>query len=284
MAASHDALSPSESQESSCCQHEQSEHSSQQESKMSRASFLIAVTPGSCLARRIVYSRNSKPVPHKRAPPVIFRTAQSRYQDTINKGHLLPKLVNPDSSFARRHAYSVELKGKSDALSLEMRDYSCNISMLDTWLLQRIVKQVKEKVMERRKLHSVPKTKSCECSVKKASLIKFLELVEKKDALLPETRKYFLNDSQIWTWEKERIAREMNARIDKKFGDLLIPVAALHPSKQFISEAYSWMKLNNVSPEVLYSLIEEHWVSPHYSKYRREITESLLLSELHIHY
>jgi len=289
MASSTEQKSSAVSQDSVCTTVNKMEDRIKRERLMSRGSLLMAVTPGSCLARRILYSRDSKP-PRTKRPQVMHASRQANAKDAINQTHLLPRLVNPKSSFAKRHEYITQVKGNADALSLPMRDYASYKSMINTWLQRRIVRQV-EKIVKERQTHSLEPC-SCIVSNKKpqhdskagnnSSEAHPLNSKEKQNATPLATRKPFHKARKAQTWEKERIAREINATIDEKFKDLLIPTSSLHPSKQFIDEVYSWMRTFNVGQEELYSVVEQHWVSPRYSRYRREITESLLLSEYHI--
>jgi len=258
------------------------------ERRMNRGTFLVAVTPGSSLARRIAYSQSSKR-PVNRQPQVVCRMKKMASEEAVNKTHIFPRLINPESSFSKRYVYSVNLRGQADPLSDSMRDYVTNTSLLGTWLQKRIVREVAKEVKHKKKKVRVPlhedssSVEPPECSKMDTEKSKFVKYTKKKDSLPKMLRKHFQNESEVQIWEKERITREIRAKIDIKFVGLNIPTKFLHPDRQFIDEAYSWMKQNKVGESELYSLVEEHWVSPRYSRYRRDITESLLLSELHLH-
>lgn len=270
------------SQDSVCTTIDKMEDRVKKERLMSRGSLLMAVTPGSCLARRIMYSHGSK-LPQTKRRQVTYKSRQEDAKGAINQTHLLPRLVNPKSSFAKRHKYMIQLKGVADPLSLPYREYVANKSMIDTWLQNRLVREVKKLFKEKHgpcSCIAIDQHSKTSSDFPKAHSFKS---GEKLDALPNVARKHFPKANKAQTWEKERIAREINATIDKKFKDLFIPTSSLHPSKQFIDEAYLWMKTFNVGQEELYNMVEQHWVSPRYSRYRREIIESLLLSEYFIH-
>ena len=170
---------------------------------MNRGSLLIAVTPGSCLARRITYSQSSRRRANKRQPQVVGRMRCIAAEDAVNKTHVVPRMTNPEFSFAKRLTYSVNLRGKADPLSESMRDYVTNTSQLDTWLKQRIMKRVEDEVKQKRSFQV--KFNECSSSMEPDSSVaskivaekpKLLKDTKKMDSLPQKTRNHFLKESK----------------------------------------------------------------------------------------
>ena len=249
--------------------------------KMRRTSALINLTPGSVLSKRIAYSRDSVRVPIaiKRTPSnqdkLVMPKIKVEPSPSVAKSCQIPRLVNPDSSLAKRYAYSVKRKGKSDPLSEEMRSYFKNTSMIDTWLRSRVMQEIRE---EQDSLKTAiqdasptPPPENSYFSEPCSALARRQEYSSKpageRDALQPETREYCLYQSQLQTWGEERIVRAIYSWINRKYGGPSPLTVFLRPTRRFITCILHLMPPYDRSLERLLRLVEEQWIKPRYVHY-----------------
>lgn len=278
----------SSSQSSDSTKADPPEQSPMLKPRMTRGSALIALTPGSVLAKRITYSKFFVTVPTRPQLSACSQSSTGEEPDPVlsKTGRFLPRIINPGSSFSKRHAYSLEPKGTSDALSQNMRNYFMNTSMIETWLMQRMVKDVKERVDKRLSssllsLESSPSRNSSILdprSVLAKRLVYASQPKDNKDSLLLTTRKYFLHESQSQTWSEERIVRAIYAEINRKFGGPSVLTATLQPPKEFIIELLYLTMPGKTTIEELFQLVEDKWIKPRYVHYRKHYIESLMFS------
>jgi len=250
--------------------------------KMRRTSALISLTTGSALSKRIAYSRESvrapsMPVKLPPAQPVrpITLELKEQHQVPLEKAtsYKLPRLVNPDSSMAKRFAYSIKKKNKSDPLSEEMRSYFTNASMIDTWLMHRVMKDMRERpasLMEDSESPMSPLDNSYgtdPTSTLSRRIAYSLKPKGERDALLPETRMYFLYKSQLQTWGEERIVRAIYSWMNRKYCGPSQLTHFLKPTRRFITSLLRLMPPEQRSLERLLRLVEEQWIRPRYTHY-----------------
>ncbi len=269
------------------------EEEKDQPPKLNRSSMLVSLAPGSVLSKRIAYSRESVRAPPAtvKLPPaykvkIVAPTLNTDKLPENAKNYELPRLVNPDSSLAKRYAYSEKKKGKTDPLSGEMRSYFNNTSMIDTWLMHRVMKEMKANPVQSAsttETSTLPENSyftDQSSSLSRRHAYSSSRPKNERDALLPETRQYFLYKSQLQTWGEERVVRAIYSWINRKYGGPSELTALLKPTRRFITSILQFMPPDQRSLERLLRLVEEQWIKPRYVHYQQSlITESLGLSD-----
>lgn len=247
-----------------------------------RGSALINIPSSSALAKRIAYSKftlsklvgSQATATKKQSGPEDDKDPASAKIGQFS----LPPLADTSSTssaFAKRRAYSAVPKGRQDPLSQKMRDYFTNTSMIDTWLMHRIARNVKEAVDKKSsasRSHSSPESSPCRsiATLDRSSALAKRQGYRKgsSDPLEQTTRDYFTNTSQVQTWCKQRIVKAIYTEIERKY-KYESSCVDIRPTRRFISALLFFIPPRELTFEGLFQEVEVRWIQPRLMNYRR---------------